>query len=146
MTPNETVFVPANPVDDAGIEVAILDFSGEIVSVNGAWERFRGSNAGDPGLTGVGVNYLEVCDRAGDDPGAVEVASAIRRALAGDLASAEVIEIACHSPAEHRWFDVLVSSRGDNEGDIAGATVVLIPVTSRTEARNTASRDTGTGS
>lgn len=115
----------AGVVDAAGVEVAVLDIDGVIVSVNGAWDQFREANGGDPERTGVGASYLAACEAAGDEPGAAEVAAAIRRALAGDLASAEVIEISCHSPAEHRWFDVSVSGRTDSDGNSVGATVAL---------------------
>ena len=122
-----------------GIEIAVLDRFGVIESVNSAWDQFSKDNGGDPARTGVGVSYLDVCDLAGDDPGAREVASAIRRALTGDLTAAEVVEIPCHSTSQNRWFDVLISARA---GDGAGATVVLTPATTRSDA---ASPPTGFG-
>lgn len=118
----------AGPIGSLGVEVAVLDAHGVIVAVNGPWTDFCEANDGNPARTGVGVNYLEVCRKAGDEPGAREVAAAIRAALAGGVPTADRIHIACHAPHEQRWFDVLVSSRADEAGDIIGATVMLARV------------------
>ncbi len=122
---NEVTAQSASAID---IEVAVLDAAGAIVAVNGPWSDFCAANDGDPSLTGIGVNYLEVCRKAGDDPGAIEVADAIRAALVGDVPSAHRVQIACHSPQEKRWFDVIVSSRTDGGGATIGATVMLTQV------------------
>lgn len=115
-------------MSNAGIEVAVLDAEGLIVAVNGPWTDFCEANDGNPTLTGVGVNYLDVCRKAGDEPGATEVADAIMAALSSGGASADRVLITCHSPDERRWFDVLVSSRTDGAGRIIGATVMLTQV------------------
>ncbi len=120
--------VTATSASAIDIEVAVLDSAGVIVAVNGPWSDFCAANDGDPSLTGIGVNYLEVCRKAGDDPGAIEVADAIRTALVGDVPSAHRVQIACHSPQEKRWFDVIVSSRSDGRGTSIGATVLLTQV------------------
>ncbi|MFT7598053.1 MAG: PAS domain S-box-containing protein [Acidimicrobiales bacterium] len=119
--------------DVAGIEIAVLDHAGVIESVNSSWERFSEQNGGDPTRTGVGVSYLDICDQAEDESGAAEVSAAIRRALAGNLASTEVIRIPCDSESESRWFDVLISARPGLRGDVAGVTVVLTPAAGRSE-------------
>lgn len=118
----------AGQMSNAGIEVAVLDAEGLIVAVNGPWTDFCEANEGNPALTGVGVNYLEVCRNAGDEPGATEVADAIMAALSGGEASADRVLITCHAPHEQRWFDVLVSSRTDGAGRTIGATVMLTQV------------------
>ena len=66
------------------VEVALLDLDGRIVCVNDAWSRFCADNGGDTTRCGVGVSYLDVCDRAGDDTMAVQVAASVRVALSGD--------------------------------------------------------------
>jgi hypothetical protein len=71
------------------------------------------------------VSYLEVCAAAGDDPAALEVAGAIKRALAGDLPGPLAIEVPCYSPDTSRWFDMLISTRVDDTGGYRGATVTL---------------------
>ena len=128
--------VQADP--DVGVEVALLDCDGVVVWVNQAWQAFAAANGGDPARTGIGVSYLQACAAAGDDPVAAEVADAIRAALAGDLPGPLRIEVPCHSPATERWFDVLISSRFDDQGQCLGATVTLSLATSqpRSQARS----------
>ena len=109
------------------VEVALIDQSGVIVSVNDAWAAFGAANGADPDRIGVGVSYLDVCDAASDDRYAREVASALRTALDGDLPAPARVALPCHAPGTSRWFDVLVSSRFDDGGACVGATVTLSP-------------------
>ena len=106
-----------------------------IAWVNQAWQAFAAANGGDPVRTGSGVSYLQACAAAGDDPVAQEVADAIRAALAGDLPGPLTVEVPCHSPAVERWFDVLISSRLDDQGRCLGATVTLSLARARTRAQ-----------
>lgn len=112
-------------VGQPGIEIAVLDAEGVIIAVNGPWTDFCEANEGNPATTGVGVNYLDVCQEAGSDPDAQRVAGAIRSALRGAAPVAERIQISCHSPSEPRWFDVFVTSRIGDGGEPIGATVML---------------------
>ena len=123
---------------DVGVEVALLDRDGVIAWVNQAWQAFATANGGDPARTGIGVSYLQVCAATGNDPVADEVAGAIRTALAGDLPGPLMVEVPCHSPATERWFDVLISSRFDDQGQCLGATVTLS--LARSQPRPTARR------
>ncbi|MGN6606652.1 MAG: hypothetical protein ACTHMS_06550 [Jatrophihabitans sp.] len=128
-------------------EVALLDSDGVIVAVNAAWDEFCLANGGDPRAVGPGVSYLEVCDRAGNDPVAADVAGAIVAALGGDLPAPRRVLVPCPSPTEPRWFDLLVSSRLDDTGVCIGATVTLSPVpaemvTGRDRALGPAARST----
>jgi anti-anti-sigma regulatory factor len=120
--------------DDVGVEVVLLDQDGVIVSVNAAWQAFAVRNGGDPARTGPGMSYLDACAAAPGDPVAAQVASAIRAALAGDLPGSLTIQVPCHSPATERWFDVLISSRRDDDGQSTGATVTLSLTRSQTRA------------
>ena len=101
--------------------VAWLDAAGVIVAVNPAWERFCQDNGRDLSRAGVGVSYLAACDAAGDEPGAAEVAAAIRATLAGALAGPVTVRIACDSPTESRWFDVLIGPVPDGSSNEAPA-------------------------
>jgi len=105
-------------------EVALLDADGMIVWVNQAWRSFCRNNGGDLDRCGVGVSYLGVCAAAGD-PLSVEVATAIRAAISGELPAPMRVVLPCHSPHTDRWFDVLVSSRLSDQGTCLGATVTL---------------------
>ncbi len=120
---------------DVGVEVALLARDGVIAWVNQAWQAFAAANGGDPARTGSGVSYLQACAAAGDDPVAAEVADAIRSALAGDLPGPLTVEVPCHSPATERWFDVLISSRFDDQGRCLGATVTLSLARSQPRSR-----------
>ena len=110
---------------DVGVEVALLDRDGVIVSVNPAWQAFAQANGGNPERTGPGVSYLDACATSPGDPVAEEVAAAIRRALAGHLPGPLTIGVPCHSPRTARWFDMLISARQDRAGQHLGATVSL---------------------
>jgi anti-anti-sigma factor len=121
----------AGAAPDVGVEVALLDRDGVIAWVNPAWQAFAAANGGDPARTGNGMSYLQACAAAGADAVAAEVAGAIRMALAGDLPAPLVVEVPCHSPATERWFDVLISSRFDDQGQCVGATVTLSLARSR---------------
>jgi predicted signal transduction protein with EAL and GGDEF domain len=84
---------------------AIVDASGAIVAVNRAWQMFTIDNGGSLEATGVGINYLEVCQRSAadgcDDAGAV--ASGLRAVLAGDTVESD-FDYPCPSPEVGRWF------------------------------------------
>ena len=123
--PPERTGAAGPPPADVGVEVAMLDQDGVIVSVNDAWQAFAVGNGGDPARMGPGVSYLDACAAAADDPAAAQVATAIRAALEGRLPGSLTVEVPCHSPYAERWFDVLVSTRHDDDGRSVGATVTL---------------------
>ena len=127
--------VPAQSVAPSGptmamprrqsVEVAMLDRTGVIVSVNDAWREFSASNGGNGSRTGVGMSYLSVCDAAADDVHAREVGAAIRAAAGGDLPAPISIVVPCHAPAVQRWYDVLVSPRLNRQFRTVGVAVTL---------------------
>ncbi|HMB93132.1 MAG TPA: response regulator [Rhodothermales bacterium] len=86
--------------------IAVIEEGGTIISVNEAWQRFAREN-GDPDLesTGVGMNYLAVLGRTGEQ---VQASAGIKSVLNGD-ASSYSLEYPCHSPDEQRWFQMMVT-------------------------------------
>jgi hypothetical protein len=117
---------PDPPRDEPPVETALLDPDGVIVWVDEAWRAFCLANGGDPARAGVGVSYLALCDAAAPtDRHSAAVAAAIRAALCGDLPTPARVEVPCHAPERPRFFDVLISSRRDDRGDVLGATVTL---------------------
>ena len=128
------------PGGDVGVEIALLDARGVIVWVNSAWRAFAAANGGDPAAAGPGVSYLDVCAAAAGDLVSARVEAAIRRALRGDLPGSFTIEVPCHSPGTARWFDLLISSRLDEDGKSVGATVTLSLARSHSRALLAASR------
>jgi PAS domain-containing protein len=113
------------PGRDAEVEIALLDRDGIIVWVNQAWQAFADANGGEPARTGPGVSYLDVCATVPDDPVATRVGRAVRQALTGELPGSLTVEVPCHSPEVARWYDMLISPRRDDTGQVVGATVTL---------------------
>ncbi|MEX2279743.1 MAG: PAS domain S-box protein [Acidimicrobiia bacterium] len=68
----ETVHFPA----------AVLDSEGVIIAVNGAWTESAIANGALLAAVGVGVSYLDVCDRSGV-PDAIAAGAGIRAVIAG---------------------------------------------------------------
>lgn len=96
-------------IDALPVSLAVLDFTGRIVSVNQAWREFAENN-GDVGLahTGPGQNYLKAIRSGltGDekiDAQAREVEAALTGVLRGDRTQFEQV-YPCHSPDQKRWF------------------------------------------
>lgn len=108
------------------VEVALLDTAGVIVWTNPAWFAFCLEHGGDPARAGYGLSYLAVCDAAAPgDPASAAMATAIRTALAGGLPAPARVRVPCATPERMLTFDVLVSTRLDDDGRILGATVTL---------------------
>jgi signal transduction histidine kinase len=97
-------------LDAAGAQVAVLDVSGRIVSVNQSWLQFAEANGYRGGSFTAGVNYLDVCRRA-----AAHGSKDARATYDGIVAVAEgrdeafYLEYACPSPQEARWFQMRVN-------------------------------------
>jgi signal transduction histidine kinase len=119
---------PAVPAQASGpdVRVALLDTDGVIVWVNEGWDESVRSNHADPRRCGPGVSYLAVCDRA-DDEVARWAGRTIRAAVSGDLPAPARIATPCAMPGSTGWFDMLVSSRRDDEGRCIGASVTFSP-------------------
>ena len=69
-------------IDSIQGEVTVLDDGGHIVAVNEAWRTY-GRCHGRTTQADLGTSYLDICDRAGPEPGARKAAEAIRKLLAG---------------------------------------------------------------
>ncbi|MET0517565.1 MAG: EAL domain-containing protein [Burkholderiaceae bacterium] len=127
----------ADILDALPAHIALLDPTGRVLAVNLAWRRFGHAN-GDLSADGcMGLNYLEVCDRARGE-GAAEakpVAAGIRRVLAREAASFS-IEYPCPSALEARWF--LMTATPLRPGDTLGAIVMHVDVTALKQARDDA--------
>ncbi len=84
--------------------VALLDRDGMVVSVNRAWRQF-GLRGGGSTTTGLGSNYVEVCDRAAaeGEPEAEQAAGLVRAALAGRDPGRR-LDYLCEGLDGPRWF------------------------------------------
>lgn len=85
---------------------AVVDASGTIIAVNRAWRMFALDNGGRPETTGVGVNYLDVCERsaAAGCPEAADVVAGLEAVLTGQTTESDR-EYPCPSPEVGRWFN-----------------------------------------
>ncbi|MGO8947289.1 MAG: PAS domain S-box protein [Ktedonobacterales bacterium] len=108
-------------------QIAVLDQSGTIVAVNGAWKRFAHENAGDTLTSGVGRNYLEVCRAASNEETARRVLDGLQAMLAGTQLCF-TLEYPCHPPTRRRWFLLRAMPL---PGDQPGAVVMHTDVTAR---------------
>lgn len=111
-------------LDALAVHIAILDETGRIIAVNGAWRRFAGENQFAGNTYGIGLNYLRVCEVATGDfaDEAPTVAHGIREVLAGRVPEC-YLEYPCHSPSDKRWFGIRITrftestSTQDEEAD-----------------------------
>jgi len=88
--------------------IAILEQNGRIVAVNKAWRQFAQDNGLGMSDFGIGANYLEICDTAGQLGPAMQAARGIREVMA-DKKEEFYLEYPCHSPEKKRWFAVSVT-------------------------------------
>jgi diguanylate cyclase (GGDEF)-like protein/PAS domain S-box-containing protein len=88
--------------------VALVDRDGAVVSVNRAWREF-GLAHGGAAPAGLGMNYLEVCDRAAEagESEAAEAAALLRAALDG-IRDERQLTYRVHAPGGQRWFSLRV--------------------------------------
>lgn len=98
-------------IDALAGSVAVLDKTGTIQLVNGAWREFAADN-GNSGLRGCGpgVNYLDVCLRsASRDPAVQPVLQGLQAVLEG-REMAFVTEYPCDMPGGRLWFRMNAAS------------------------------------
>ncbi len=92
-------------LDSADARTAMLDPDGEIVAVNAPWAAFVKSGVGCPRI-GVGANYLDACETAGDDAWRT-AGTAIREVLDGARAVYEFDYISEVADGP-RWYSMSV--------------------------------------
>jgi len=115
-------------LDGLPANIALLNPAGTVLAVNESWKQFAEANGLGQPVEWAGRNYLEVCDRAAGSgvEEAAAVAAGIRAVLAGASGRFE-LPYPCHSPAEQRWFRVIVVPLAGRPG--AGAVVMHVDIT-----------------
>lgn len=97
-------------LDSLSAHIAVINASGEIITVNDSWKRFAGQN-GDSGFksTYEGNNYFKACRKAMEngDMDAANVLQQIEEVIKGTL-SDFYYEYPCQSENEELWFSMLV--------------------------------------
>jgi diguanylate cyclase (GGDEF)-like protein len=122
--------VPPGAVLDALPDsTAVLDRAGNILQVNRAWRMFAADNGGQPEITGVGVNYLELCARsaAAGCLEAGQAADGLHAVLGGDSMYVE-LEYPCPSATVNRWFLLRITAL---PGAFQGAVASHVNITRR---------------
>jgi PAS domain S-box-containing protein len=99
-------------LDSLPSEIVVLDERGEVIMCNRAWTAFAAANDART-VTGVGANYLSVCDTATESTGAY-TAAGLREIISG-TSREFTIEYPCHAPELERWF-ALCATRYDGPG------------------------------
>lgn len=111
-------------------QLAVLDGSGRIVSVNEPWRQFARNNGLRQQDYGLGQDYLSLCDRAAAD-GSEEgrlAGECLRAVLAGQRGSF-TLEYPCHAPHQQRWFMLRAMPMEDVPG--GGVVVMHIDITEK---------------
>ena len=121
-------------LDSLSAHIAVLDKAGNIIAVNEAWEHFAQGNCVEEkqiSSTGVGQNYLRVCERSvAFEEETKETVENLQAILDGEKTNF-AFEYPCHSPTEERWFLLQVSAMRGAEG---GAVISHIDISARKKA------------
>ncbi len=105
-------------LDALSSHVAIINEDGVIAAANAAWHRFAAANGGEANTCGVGINYINVCDRSSDSSAeARRAGEGLRRLIAGELQEFS-IEYPCHSPDVKRWFVMRATPFAEGGGKV----------------------------
>jgi len=99
-------------LDSLATEIVVLDKHGDVIMCNLAWSSFARANDAGAGAE-IGVNYLTVCDDAGEEA-AASTAAALREIIAG-TSEEFTLQYPCHGPEVERWF-ALRATRYDGPG------------------------------
>ncbi len=129
---SESELFSRSVIDSLSAHIAVLDKDGNIILVNNAWEDFAEANAGIEQLSksGIGQNYLSVCEQNGTDANLQTIAENLRAILDGEKHQF-TIEYPCHSPQEERWFLMQVNAL---QGSNGGVVVSHYNITDRVKA------------
>lgn len=89
--------------------IAILDEQGTIIETNDSWREFAQKNGLKKNPSSLGVNYIEICEKASRSPNdePAVIAQGIRKVISGDIHDF-FINYPCHSPEKQNWFALRV--------------------------------------
>ena len=122
-------------LDSLTAHIAVLDVTGTVVAVNEAWKQFARENNADESQVHLGTNYLTVCRSAStsrEDKIALQAFDGIQSVIQGAQETFSM-EYPCNSPAERRWFRLVVRPLS---GGRKGVVVAHENITERRQALN----------
>ncbi len=95
--------------------ISIVNKKGEIIFTNKAWENFSMQNAGSKDKTGVGMGYVELCNKVTGEEleNAKHAANGINKVIHRESTIFE-LEYSCHSCGIQRWFIMRVAPHTTN--------------------------------
>ncbi|MEF2554571.1 diguanylate cyclase [Aurantimonas sp. A2-1-M11] len=116
-------------IDALTSHICVLNKHGTIIAVNRAWREFAVANSYLKERSGVGANYLTVCQSVVGQE--AKDALAFHDGIRSVLQSRQdyfQLEYPCHSPAEERWFLARVSPlyRGRTEAASRGPSGAVV--------------------
>ena len=90
--------------------ISIVNQEGKIIFTNNAWENFSMQNAGSKDKTGIGVGYIELCNKVTGQEleDAKDAVNGIKKVIHRESAIFE-LEYPCHSFGTQRWFIMRVA-------------------------------------
>ena len=113
--------------------ICVLDKRGTIIAINHAWREYGASNAWQDECSGIGTNYLSICQSVvGEEANdALAFHDGILSVLNGEKDYFQ-LEYPCHSLTEERWFLARVSPLYGRRTKLAyrrpnGAVVLIRP-------------------
>ncbi|MDF2440760.1 MAG: hypothetical protein JWN98_1744, partial [Abditibacteriota bacterium] len=118
-------------LDALAAHIAILDETGHIIAVNGAWRRFAGENQFAGNAYGIGLNYLQICEAATGEYAAEApiVAHGIREVMARRVPE-YYLEYPCHTSNDQCWFSIRITrfneTLADRDSHIDGPLRIVI--------------------
>ena len=107
--------------------IALLDKNGIVMDINDAWRNFTDKNGFIGKDYGIGDDYIAAAEHStsDDEHDAMLVSMGIQSVLNGKE-DEFVFEYSCHSPAELRWYRMVVAPLKEKE--YAGAVVMHIDI------------------
>lgn len=116
-------------LDSLSAQIAVLDETGRILTVNRAWRRFAEENGADAELgSGVGLNYFEISASSGEAASDGDASiNGIRGVIEGRL-PVFTMEYPCPSARDDRWFMLTATPLA---GEARGAVVAHTDISRR---------------
>jgi PAS domain S-box-containing protein len=122
------------------VEVGLLNDQGVLIAANEAWQRLARETNLALFACDAGVSVFDACAAARDQETGTRLAAAVRAALRGERAIAPVTDVQVITNEQLRWCDVVVSTRFDDVGMVAGVMIMVLPATDRKLAESAADR------
>ncbi|ADQ13802.1 PAS domain S-box protein [Halanaerobium hydrogeniformans] len=90
-------------LDSLSAHIAVLDQKGVIKYTNKAWDDFGRENGLEPAQSGVGINYLELLEKAAEAENSSDILAGLKSVINQEK-DLFTFEYPCHSLFEERWF------------------------------------------